>query len=130
MPPVTGQDAELAGIQRILAGEQYMTVYKAIKPEAEDAATIAVALANGQSVPSSDQRTKVNNKTKDVPSVILTPVAVTKDNVKDTVVEGRLLDAGADLHRRLQGGVHHGRHQLNPDRLGTFRLGPLVGPRP
>ncbi len=38
LPPVTGQDAELAGIQRILAGEQYMTVYKAIKPEAEAAA--------------------------------------------------------------------------------------------
>ena len=37
--PMTGQDAELAGIQRILAGEQYMTVYKAVKPEAEDAAT-------------------------------------------------------------------------------------------
>jgi D-xylose transport system substrate-binding protein len=87
IPPTTGQDAELAGIQRILAGEQYMTVYKAVKPEAEDAATIAVALAQGQPVPSSIQLTKVNNKTKDVPSVILTPVAVTKDNIKDTVVK-------------------------------------------
>ena len=44
LPPVTGQDAELAAIQRILAGEQYMTVYKAIKPEAEAAAEVAVAL--------------------------------------------------------------------------------------
>src|SRR6266508_577934 len=41
LPPVTGQDAELAAIQRILAGEQYMTVYKAIKPEAEAAAELA-----------------------------------------------------------------------------------------
>jgi D-xylose transport system substrate-binding protein len=87
IPPITGQDAELAGIQRVLSGEQYMTVYKAVKPEAEDAATIAVALANGQPVPSSIQLTKVNNKSKDVPSVILTPVAVTKDNIKDTVVK-------------------------------------------
>ena len=42
--PTTGQDAELAAIQRILAGEQFMTIYKAIKPQAEDAATIAVEL--------------------------------------------------------------------------------------
>ena len=44
LPPVTGQDAELAGIQRILAGEQYMTVYKTVKQEAEQAAALAVAL--------------------------------------------------------------------------------------
>ena len=49
--PVTGQDAELAAIQRILAGEQYMTVYKAIKAEAEAAAELAVALAQGEEVP-------------------------------------------------------------------------------
>ena len=45
---MTGQDAELAGIQRIIAGEQFMTVYKAIKPEAEAAAELAVALLRGQ----------------------------------------------------------------------------------
>jgi D-xylose transport system substrate-binding protein len=87
LPPVTGQDAELAGIQRILAGEQYMTVYKAVKPEAENAATIAVALVQGQTPPASLVSTKTNNNKKDVPSVILTPVAVTVDNVKDTVVK-------------------------------------------
>ena len=42
--PTTGQDAELAAIQRILVGEQFMTVYKPIKPEAEAAAELAVAL--------------------------------------------------------------------------------------
>ena len=47
LPPVTGQDAELAAIQRIIAGDQAMTVYKAIKPEAEDAAKAAIALASG-----------------------------------------------------------------------------------
>jgi len=49
--PVTGQDAELAAIQRILAGEQYMTVYKAIRPEADAAAELAVALVRGEEPP-------------------------------------------------------------------------------
>ena len=84
--PVTGQDAELAGIQRILLGEQYMTIYKAIKLEAEATAELAVALAQGKAVPSSMTLTKVNNGTKDVPSVLLKPVAVTKDTIKSTVV--------------------------------------------
>ena len=87
LPPVTGQDAELAGIQRIIAGQQYMTVYKAIKPEASDAAEMAFALASGKSVPGNLAGSKVNNGAIDVPSDILTPVAVTKDNVKDTVVK-------------------------------------------
>ena len=50
--PTTGQDAELAGIQRILLGEQYMTIYKAIKLEAEAAAALAVSLAKGEYLPS------------------------------------------------------------------------------
>ena len=83
--PTTGQDAELAAIQRILIGEQYMTVYKAIKPEAEQAAELAVALAKGETPPA--PKDKVNNGTKDVPSIILSPVAVTKDNVNDTIVK-------------------------------------------
>jgi D-xylose transport system substrate-binding protein len=84
--PTTGQDAELAAIQRILVGQQYMTVYKAIKPEAEDAAILAVALAKGESVPADLTITMVNNGMKDVSSIILDPVPVTKDNVKSTVV--------------------------------------------
>jgi D-xylose transport system substrate-binding protein len=89
LPPVTGQDAELAGIQRILAGEQYMTIYKAIKPEAEMAAQMAYDLLQGK--PAFDgvdaPQSTVKNDTKDVPSALLTPVAVTKDNIKDTVVQ-------------------------------------------
>jgi len=83
--PTTGQDAELAAIQRILIGEQYMTVYKAIKPEAEQAAELAVQLAKGETPAA--PKDKVNNGTKDVPSILLTPVAVTKDNVNDTIVK-------------------------------------------
>jgi D-xylose transport system substrate-binding protein len=86
LPPVTGQDAELAGIQRIVAGEQYMTVYKAIKPEAEAAATLAVELLRGQTPAAGKVNGKVNNGQKDVPSILLAPVAVTKDNVKSTII--------------------------------------------
>jgi D-xylose transport system substrate-binding protein len=85
--PTTGQDAELAAIQRIIAGTQYMTVYKAIKPEAEQAAQMAVDLVNGRKPPASLVKDKVDNGQLQVPSVLLTPVAVTKDNVKDTIVK-------------------------------------------
>jgi D-xylose transport system substrate-binding protein len=85
--PTTGQDAALAGIQRILIGEQFMTVYKAVKPEAEKAAEIAAALAQGKSVAGGLVNAKTDNGKKKVPSVILTPVATTKDNIKDTVIK-------------------------------------------
>jgi D-xylose transport system substrate-binding protein len=84
--PTTGQDAELAAIQRILTGEQYMTVYKAIKPEAEAAAELAVALARGEDPPSGLVNDEIDNGQEQVPSVLLEPVAVTKDNVADTIV--------------------------------------------
>jgi D-xylose transport system substrate-binding protein len=84
--PTTGQDAELAGIQRIVAGQQYMTVYKAIKTEAEDAAQLTVDALNDK--PSSLVNQHVTNTTKAaIPSVILTPVAVTTKNISGTVVK-------------------------------------------
>jgi D-xylose transport system substrate-binding protein len=85
--PTTGQDAELAAIQRILIGEQYMTVYKAIKPEAEAAAELAVALVRGEEPPADLVNDQVPNGMKDVPSVLLEPVAVTKENITDTIVK-------------------------------------------
>jgi D-xylose transport system substrate-binding protein len=85
--PVTGQDAELAAIQRILVDEQYMTVYKAIKPEAEAAAELAVALAQGQEPPADLVNGETDNGMKQVPSVLLEPVAVTKENINDTIVK-------------------------------------------
>ncbi len=86
LPPLTGQDAQVDGIQRILTGEQYMTVYKAIKPEAEAAAELAYDLLTGTTVPSSMVTGTVNNGSIDVPSILLTPVAVTKDNIESTVI--------------------------------------------
>jgi D-xylose transport system substrate-binding protein len=80
LPPVTGQDSELAAIQRILAGDPAMTIYKPVPPEAEAAAKAALALANKQK-PSSTV------DTQGVPSTILTPIAVTKDKVKDTIIK-------------------------------------------
>jgi D-xylose transport system substrate-binding protein len=89
LPPVTGQDAELAAIQRILVGDQAMTVYKAIKPEAEAAAEMAVAAGQGKTY---DKATETkNNGTKDVKSLLLKPVVVTKANVKDTVVKDQFV---------------------------------------
>jgi D-xylose transport system substrate-binding protein len=82
--PSTGQDADLAGIQRIVAGEQYMTVYKAIRPEANAAADLAYALVKGEHPKMADT---VNNGEIDVPSKLLTPVAVTKGKVMDTVIK-------------------------------------------
>jgi D-xylose transport system substrate-binding protein len=85
--PVTGQDAEVAGIQRILTGEQLMTVYQPIKKIAETAAELAVNLVNGKRADADKLATaKVNNGQEDVPSVLLDTVVVTKDNVKDTVI--------------------------------------------
>jgi D-xylose transport system substrate-binding protein len=84
--PTTGQDAELAAIQRILVDEQYMTVYKAIKPEAEAAAELAVALLRGEEPPSGLVNGETDNGMEQVPSVLLEPVAVTKENIQDTVV--------------------------------------------
>jgi D-xylose transport system substrate-binding protein len=84
--PTTGQDAELAAIQRIVAGEQYMTVYKAIKQEAETAAELAVAALRGDTPPKGTVTTKTDNGQAQVPSVLLTPVAVTQRNIGKTVV--------------------------------------------
>ena len=82
--PVTGQDATLQGIQNIVAGDQCMTVYKAIKKEADAAAELAIALAKGETPAAPDT---IDNETKDMPSVFLDPVAVTKDNIKDYLGE-------------------------------------------
>jgi len=79
LPPITGQDAELAAIQRIVAGEQAMTIYKPIKTEAYGAAELAVKVANGEDVSDTEDF-------QGVASYIYDPIVVKQDNVKDTVV--------------------------------------------
>src|ERR1700710_2787173 len=91
--PVTGQDATVAGLQRILTGEQFMTVYKEIEPEATISAEIAIALAEGEEVPQGKITEEVENGKTKVPAVLLKPIAVTKDNVKSTVVADGFVSA-------------------------------------
>ncbi|MFF4210265.1 substrate-binding domain-containing protein [Streptomyces sp. NPDC001796] len=88
--PVTGQDAELAGVQRIVTGEQYMSVYKPYPQEADVAAEMAVDLAQGKPVDSIAKDKVDSPTTKQVPAVIVPVVALTKDNIKDTVVKDGL----------------------------------------
>ncbi|KRV51384.1 ABC transporter substrate-binding protein [Wenjunlia vitaminophila] len=90
MPPVTGQDAELAGVQRIISGEQYMSVYKPYVPEADAAAKMAVAAARGEDVSTVAKDRVDSATTKDIPSVVIAPVALTRTNILDTVVKDGL----------------------------------------
>ncbi|MFD8951505.1 sugar ABC transporter substrate-binding protein [Streptomyces xanthophaeus] len=87
LPPVTGQDAELAGVQRIVAGEQFMSVYKPYAPEAKAAAEMAVALAKGEKIDGLISSNVDSPTTKGVPSVLIPVVSLTKNNIKDTVIK-------------------------------------------
>lgn len=81
---VTGQDAELSACQRVVAGTQSMTVYKPIRSLAARGAEVAILLARKQPVP--DATRTLNNGVKEVPSILIPPVAVDRDNVHSTVV--------------------------------------------
>lgn len=81
--PVSGQDAELAGAQRIMEGTQTMTVYKPLKALTQTAAEIAVQMAKGEAVAINR---KVNNGKIEVPSVLLTPIAVNRLNMDETII--------------------------------------------
>jgi D-xylose transport system substrate-binding protein len=85
--PTTGQDSEVAAIQRILAGDQYMTIYLAIKQQAESAAQLAVALGRGEEPPAGLVKDETDNGAGQVPTVLLDPIAVTKDNIADTIIK-------------------------------------------
>ncbi|GHH11845.1 substrate-binding domain-containing protein [Streptomyces lanatus] len=87
LPPVTGQDAELAAVRRIVDGEQYMTVYKPFEPEAAAAAAMAVAAARGENLDRVGHQEVRTSTGKSVPAVMLTPVSVTVGNIKDTLVK-------------------------------------------
>jgi len=91
--PVTGQDATPDGLQAILRGDQYMTVYKPIKQEAEAAAKLTAALAKGDTAAADALATGSVDDTKgnrQVKSVLLTPQSITKENVKTVVDEGQV----------------------------------------
>ncbi|MFY1596446.1 sugar ABC transporter substrate-binding protein [Micromonospora sp. WMMD737] len=85
--PVTGQDATPQGLQNILSGDQCMTVYKAIKEEAKAASDLAIAVAKGEKK-ETGQTVKDPEGGRDVPSVLLTPKLIFKENVKDVIADG------------------------------------------
>ncbi|MFI6933758.1 sugar ABC transporter substrate-binding protein [Streptomyces sp. NPDC050287] len=89
IPPVTGQDADLAAVQRIVSGEQYMTVYKSFLLEADNAAQMAVAKIQGRSLEfeALTPDTVDSPTEKNIPSQLVQVVALTRDNIKSTVIQ-------------------------------------------
>jgi D-xylose transport system substrate-binding protein len=94
---VSGQDAELAACQRVVAGSQSMTVYKPIAPLARRAAEVAVALAKHAPV---ESNAKISNGSKDVPSFLINAIAVDKSNIAATVIKDGFLKA-EDVYRNV-----------------------------
>ncbi len=88
--PVTGQDATAQGLQNILAGDQCMTVYKAVAKEADAAAKLAIALSKGEEPPSGLVNGESDDGTRQVPSVLLEPQSITKDNIDVPIKDGFL----------------------------------------
>jgi D-xylose transport system substrate-binding protein len=85
--PVTGQDASAQGLQNILTGDQCMTVYKAVKKEADALSKVAIALANGET-PTTTGTVQDTTGNREVAAILETPQAITKDNVKSVVDDG------------------------------------------
>ncbi|MBM6699449.1 sugar-binding protein [Bifidobacterium pullorum subsp. saeculare] len=89
-PIITGQDAEKANVQAIVQGKQSMTVYKDTRELAKATAELIHDLVSGKKPDFSDS---YNNGTKDVPSKLLTPVTVDKDNIKEVLVDSGYISA-------------------------------------
>ncbi|MEV2213340.1 substrate-binding domain-containing protein [Streptomyces sp. NPDC050997] len=88
IPPVTGQDANLDAVQRVVSGEQYMTAYKPFLEEATHAAEMAVYKVQGRDIEfDALTQDRVDSPTeKKIPAMLVPVVALTKDNIKDTVI--------------------------------------------
>lgn len=85
--PVTGQDATPQGLQNVLDGTQCMTVYKPNKQEADSLVSVVTALAKGQKPQTTATANDPVGK-RNVPSILLKPIGIFKDNVKDVVTDG------------------------------------------
>jgi D-xylose transport system substrate-binding protein len=100
--PVTGQDATVSGLQFILQGQQCMTVFKDVSKEATAASKLAIALVKGDTTAAKAMATgslKDPKNGRTIPSLLLVPEAVTKDNIKDVVTAGAV--TAADLCKGL-----------------------------
>ena len=85
---VTGQDAELAAIRRIIQRTQLMTVFKDTRELGKAAVDAAIKLANGEEIEVTD---KVNNGKMDVPSILITPIAIDKNNINSVLIDSGYL---------------------------------------
>ena len=85
-PVITGQDAEIDSVKAINNGEQYATIFKDTRELAKKAAGMAIAALNDDTVETNDDST-YNNNVKDVPSYLLEPVIVVKDNIQTELVD-------------------------------------------
>ncbi|MFI2753111.1 multiple monosaccharide ABC transporter substrate-binding protein [Cellulomonas sp. P22] len=94
-PLVTGQDADQANVENMLAGKQAMTVWKDTRALGDQVASMVVQVLKGETVTVNDEKT-YNNEVKVVPTFLLPPVVVTKDTVKSSLVDSGFYKA-ADL---------------------------------
>lgn len=92
MPVITGQDAEAASVKSIIAGEQTMTVFKDTKKLAGEAARMVNDILSDKKVKTNDDKTYDNNK-KVVPTYLITPVVVDKDNYQKELIDSGYLKA-------------------------------------
>jgi len=90
--PTTGAGAMIPALQRILAGEQAMTVYEANQEVTDATAELAVELAEGDEVSPSEFNSELANGFRDVPGIVLKPTAVTKGNIKKTMIDSGFVD--------------------------------------
>ncbi|MFF0303378.1 sugar ABC transporter substrate-binding protein [Streptomyces sp. NPDC004562] len=93
-PPVTGQDADLEAVRRVVAGEQYMTVYKPFEKEAAAAAAMAVALGRGESAEDVATTTVDSATRRDIPAILLNPAEVKAGDVERTLVRPGVYTVG------------------------------------
>ncbi|MFD2706276.1 sugar ABC transporter substrate-binding protein [Salibacterium lacus] len=82
--PVSGQDAEVEAVQRIVEGTQTMTVYKSMEDLAGKAAELALSMAEGEEIPA---ETTIDNGKGDIASTLLEPLTVTEDNIEETLID-------------------------------------------
>ncbi len=94
---VVGQDADLAATQRIVEGQQLMTVYKPLSQLARQAALFAHSMTTGKPI---TFKATINDGTYNVPYYALTPIAVTKANMLDTVIKDKFHSL-ADVYRNV-----------------------------
>ncbi|MDD5432077.1 MAG: sugar ABC transporter substrate-binding protein [Candidatus Omnitrophica bacterium] len=94
--PVTGQDAELTGAQRIVKGTQAMTVFKDTRALATEAIHAAIKMVNGQDPGITSH---VSNNKLEVPSILLTPIVVDKNNIDEVLINSGYLKK-ADVYKK------------------------------